>query len=111
MKAISLIPAVALFVSACASGPSGAYYGSGGPGYYGGGTVYVRDSDHRYDNNYNVADVNVNRTNINERTVNRTTVNDSHVTNTKKSTIAMAGKHTVKRKSDSDSSSQEQQAH
>jgi hypothetical protein len=110
MKAIFLIPAVALLVSACASGPSGAYYGSGGPGYYGGGTVYVNDRDHRYDNSYNVADVNVNRTNINDRTVNRTTVNDSRVTN-KKSTIAIAGKHTVKRKSNRDSSSLEQQVH
>jgi hypothetical protein len=116
MKAISLIPAVALLISACASGPSGVYSGYGGPGYYGGETVIERDNDHRsdnggYDNGYNnrtnVTDVNVNRTNINENSVNRTSVTDSRANN-KKSTVAVAGKRTVTRKSDSDSSSQVQ---
>jgi len=103
MKAITLIPAVALLVSACASGPSGPTYGYGGPGYYGGSeTVFVNDRDHGYDrgydSRYNVSDVNVNRTNIDERTVNRTNVNESNVTRSKTS-IAAAGKRTVTRKS------------
>jgi hypothetical protein len=99
MKALSilLIPAIALLVSACASGPVGPVY-SGGPGYgpgpspqagyYWNGTVYVQgQSPYYHDNQYSrnvtdVNDVNVNRTNINDRTVNNTTVNNKRVNNT-----------------------------
>jgi len=82
MKALSflLVPSVALFVSACASGPVRGP-GYGGPGYYGHDTVYVEGRD-RPDYNrdrYDQTDVNVNRTTINDRTVNRTNVNQVDV--------------------------------
>ena len=96
MKALSLllIPAIALLVSACASGPAvGPVYGYGpGPdprdGYYWNGTVYIQgESPYRHNDQYSrnvtdVNDVNVTRTNVNDTTVNDTNVNDRTVDRT-----------------------------
>jgi hypothetical protein len=103
---ILLLPAVALLVSACASGPAGPVSGGGGPVYYGGtayydygpgpsprsgyywnGSIYIQGENpyfhyRNYNNNngYNGYDRKV--TNVNDVNVNRTNVNDRTVNNT-----------------------------
>lgn len=95
----TLVPGVALLVSACAPEPIHHGYGYGGPGYSGGSTVYVegQDRDHGdnrgYNDGGNYSDVNVNRTTENDRTVNRTNVNEANVNSHDSRTANTKGKH------------------